>query len=383
MKRLLVYDDNPDFGGHQVMAAHALPALLEMEDCELHLWIHERNEKWRPRLESLKAHPRFHLDVAPTRTQKLQVIRNYWERSPELRQKLNELKPDAVLFIQGDIEHASLAVLETRRLGLPSISYIPMVHSYSTMQARLAPMRQFAAQRIYKSLPEWITIAPTIARDLQKRSPKARVQVVENGIPVDHFDPEPDPALREAVRAELDLPPHAPVCAMIGRVEFNQKCQDFTVRTFTDNPEIFKGWHLLIVGSGPDDDALADLIHSSLAKDRIHRVPWLDEPRRIYKAIDCLLLPSGYEGVPLVMLEALAARVPVIASDRDGMHDTLPEAWRFPQKDARAFARTFAEAVKAGFPQLETITPHIRQTNTLGAFQSTFAQAVAAALQGN
>lgn len=371
-KRVLVYDDNPEYGGHQVMAALALERLIREPGLEIHFWYHAENRKWRDRLARMDAFG-MRAGVTATKTERLQVVRNLWQRAPQLRIRLQELNPDLVLFIQGDIEHASLALQEARRGGYRCASYIPMVHSCRLMQARLPRLRDFLSRRIFAMVEDWITISPTIAAQLRAKSPRSRVHVVENGIQLDTFTSAGD---RDELRRQMGLPETGRFCAMIGRVEYNQKRQDLAVDCFSRFRDVFAGWHLLIVGSGPDEADLERRIRESPARDFMHRLEWLDEPQRVYQAIDCLLLPSRYEGVPLVMLEALAAGVPVIGSDRDGMRDFLPETWRFPPGDTEALARVFGDAAADGFSEMPEVRNRVLEHNGVEAFQRAFADSV-------
>lgn len=50
---------------------------------------------------------------------------------------------------------------------------------------------------------------------------------------------------------------------------------------------------------------------------------WSQEPWDIAYNTDLLLIPSRFEGVPLVMLEALSLGIPILASNRDGMQEYL------------------------------------------------------------
>ncbi|MCI5142236.1 MAG: glycosyltransferase, partial [Candidatus Electrothrix sp. ATG1] len=60
---------------------------------------------------------------------------------------------------------------------------------------------------------------------------------------------------------------------------------------------------------------------------------WADDMVVWYEKLDMLLLPSRFEGVPVVMLEAMHWKIPIVASDCDGMAEMLPEEWLFPRDD--------------------------------------------------
>ncbi len=68
----------------------------------------------------------------------------------------------------------------------------------------------------------------------------------------------------------------------------------------------------------------------------IRRVPWCDNPGKVYAGLNMLLIPSRFEGVPLVMLEAMLCKLPVVAANIDGMAELLPTDWLFPVEDPNA-----------------------------------------------
>jgi glycosyltransferase involved in cell wall biosynthesis len=93
---------------------------------------------------------------------------------------------------------------------------------------------------------------------------------------------------------------------------------------------------------------LSRLIDDSPLRAHLLQFGWIKNLDSIYQAIDLLLIPSRLEGVPQVMLEALARRIPVVASDRDGMKSWLPPEWRFPFGDAAAMQRAIDRALAGG-----------------------------------
>jgi glycosyltransferase involved in cell wall biosynthesis len=67
-------------------------------------------------------------------------------------------------------------------------------------------------------------------------------------------------------------------------------------------------------------------------------MPWTDSLSEVYGALDLLLLPSRFEGVPIVMLEAMYLGLPVLGADADGMQAVLPADWRFAVGSPAALA---------------------------------------------
>lgn len=108
-----------------------------------------------------------------------------------------------------------------------------------------------------------------------------------------------------------------------------------------------EGVRLKVVGQGD----LAPVVESLAARDP--RVEWLgrrsrDEVNQLMRDALVLVVPSRwYEGFPLVVVEALAAGLPVIASDHGGLMEAVRHGetgWRVPPGDAEALARAVARA---------------------------------------
>jgi len=71
---------------------------------------------------------------------------------------------------------------------------------------------------------------------------------------------------------------------------------------------------LLIVGGGPELDALQARARAAGIGDRVVFAGVRSDMDRVYPVIDCLALPSLTEGMPLVVLEAMARGIPIVAS---------------------------------------------------------------------
>ncbi len=358
--KILVYDDNPDYGGHQVMAGHGIEALAADPGLEVVLMFNPRNKRLANRVSGIE---NLQTLEAPCSTRKFQGLRNRMETGGIriLEKIFQNLKPDLVLCIQGEIEDSSKAVLAARRAGIECTSYIAIPHPMRLMGAKLGGLRDRINQYLFNQPDRYIAISESMKALLVERGVAKPITIVPNGIRTPESTGTKPPAPR-------------PTLGLIGRVEFNQKQQDFMVRTFCGFPEQFKDCRLLIAGDGPDRERLQKIVEG---KAEITLLPWQDDTEAFYESIDFLMLPSRFEGVPLVMLEALARGIPVIGSRRDGMMDLLPENWTFPSENGEALAETFSKVRKNGWNEIGEIEKKLRSEMSLEAFGKNFRRTVA------
>lgn len=137
----------------------------------------------------------------------------------------------------------------------------------------------------------------------------APVHVIPNGVDLERFRP-PRPAERAAARTALGLPDDGTVAVFIGH-EFERKGLPVAMRALRHAPHTT----LLVVGGTPEM-----VRHATARAERLgvaHRVRFAGaqpDPVPFLRASDVFLLPSAYESYGLVVMEALAAGLPVIAT---------------------------------------------------------------------
>lgn len=330
--RVLLIDDNPDFGGHQVMAAYGLEGILNFGQWDVLALLHPDNAKNRDRWSAIaeRCEPgRLRIEEAPTRTRKFQAVRRYFDGSKlqQLFELLGRYRPDLVLVIQGNIEQCCSIFRLRGKVGCPIVSYIPVPHKHAEMGAKLGSIRDITCRGLYTEPDGFIVITETLGQMLKDYGATGRIQVVENGIPLERFNRQPSCA---QAREQFNLPEEGFLWGQIGRTEFKQKGQDFALALFLERVKRHSDEHLVFLGSGPDSEFLQ---RAASAHSQVYCLPWTDNPAPLYAALDAMIMPSRYEGVPLAMLEALANGVPVASTDRDGMRDWLPDSWRFAYRD--------------------------------------------------
>ena len=334
-RQLVLYDDAATFGGHELMTLRFVEFLAAQRAFEITFIASRMNTELCRRLGDVV--PKIKLLLTPYTSGRGQWLRTYFSFSAllQLVRLIRGRKPDLLIVVQGGIALSSLGILAGRMAGVRTLSYLPMTHDESLfaptpLRARL---RQWLVQPFY-SLPDClVTISPRMAGYARRRR-RGPVRVVENGIALPHLSTE----CRSAVRSALGLQDNDRLLLIIGRIEFWQKRHDLAVQALSIARARGLRAHLLVVGSGPDEQTLRAQVAALGLADAVHWRSWQTDVTSFYAACDALVLPSRYEGVPLVMLEAMYAGRKILAANVDGMADMLPPAWTFPAGDAGALA---------------------------------------------
>lgn len=119
---------------------------------------------------------------------------------------------------------------------------------------------------------------------------------------------------RDRIRKDLHIE-NKYVIGHIGR--FNkQKNQSYLLKVFEKIAEKRKDAVLILVGDGPDFEEIESLVDIHPYKDKIILYGVTKDLKAIYSAMDVFVLPSKYEGFPVVLLEAQISGLPCVASDK-------------------------------------------------------------------
>jgi glycosyltransferase involved in cell wall biosynthesis len=131
----------------------------------------------------------------------------------------------------------------------------------------------------------------------------------------------PPSGQRAAVRARLAVKPDAFVLGFVGRLS-SQKAPERLVDAFARMAAEVPQTELTMIGFGPLEDDMRKRIAASGFADRIHLTADIPGPDAM-QAFDVLVMPSRYEAMSYVMLEAAAAGLPMILADVGGASTVL------------------------------------------------------------
>lgn len=147
--------------------------------------------------------------------------------------------------------------------------------------------------------------------------PEQRLTVIPNGIDVAGY-----PAERAADMRACGVGPGRRVVTCVGRLD-RQKGVRWLLQTAPAWLERLPDCDLLLVGKGPLREPLERFCRKQGISDRVHFAGWRPDVPEILAASHLLVLPSMWEGMPNVVLEAMASRMPVLATDVEGVRELL------------------------------------------------------------
>lgn len=163
-----------------------------------------------------------------------------------------------------------------------------------------------------------------------------------------------------------------------------QKGFDMLVEAWSKIPETTRsGWTLDIIGSGPDEEKLRNLIVSHHLSDSINLLPPTSDIKSQYLSHSIYCLPSRYEGFPLVLLEAASFGLTPIALDCPcGPSDLISDKVNgllIPINDIENLAKALAELMsdtslrqKYGVNAAQTITDDFSQKSVMNKWEKLF-----------
>lgn len=200
-------------------------------------------------------------------------------------------------------------------------------------KALVAGIFAWAADRV-------VGCAATVTADLVAHGlPDAKARTIPNGIPVAEDAPG-GPAARAAARVALGLPADVPVILAVGRL-VELKGHAYLIEALARVRAAHAGAVLAIAGDGPLRADLAARAAALGIQDHVRLLGNLADVRPAYQAADVFAHSSTIEGLPLVVIEAMAHGLPVVATRVGGVPEAVVEGrtgWLVPPRDADALA---------------------------------------------
>lgn len=201
----------------------------------------------------------------------------------------------------------------TRALSIPHVSTF---HGFTGGDVRNRAY-EWLDRRVARRMDAVIAVSQSVSDRLAAAGvSRERLRVVPNA-----HRARPDFATRSAARAELGLPDNQFIVAWVGRLT-KEKGADVLL----DAIPYLGSEHVAVsfIGEGKEKQSLV----ARAATRAPGRVRWhgaVPDAARLLRAFDCLVLSSRTEGTPMVLLEAMDAGIPIVATRVGGVPDVLRE----------------------------------------------------------
>jgi glycosyltransferase involved in cell wall biosynthesis len=263
------------------------------------------------------------LALLPMMSRLRQLLRRY----PRAIVHSHGYKPDILLFL----------------LGIPRrLACLATCHSWYSETRQLQALEAID-KRVLRGFDHVVAVSGEICEELHASGMSLKkISLISNGITA----PSAGEDAKVRVREEFGLPRSAKLIVQIGRLA-RSKRNDLlvaAVANLVDAVDI----HVLLVGEGDQSQALAELVKRRGLEDRVHFCGYRDNIPQILAAADLLALTSDKEGLPIVILEAMAMQCAIVATRVGDIPRVLGDgrdAWIVPPNDVRALT----EAIRAVF----------------------------------
>ena len=142
---------------------------------------------------------------------------------------------------------------------------------------------------------------------------QGKVKIIHNAIDIEKF--KFDEVARKKLRKEFGIKDSTVVIGHVGRF-VQQKNHTFLVDVFKEYHKKNPDSKLLLVGSGPLENEIKKKVEKFGLKDFVLFLGQRDDINKLYSVMDVFCLPSLYEGLPVVGVEAQVAGLPCVFSDK-------------------------------------------------------------------
>lgn len=261
---------------------------------------------------------------------------------PKLRKVIEECSPGIV------VTHSVKSHFLLWRSHLSrQYPWVAFHHGYTSTDRKM---------RVYNQLDRWslptadrlITVCHAFARELSRDKGVAldKISVLHNSI-----RPQQPATENEAqtLRSRFGIANDEYLVLAVGRLS-KEKAHIDLLAAFShlqeSNPDVKT--KMMIVGDGPERARLEAAAESLGCKERVIFAGQVSDVRPFYSAADVFALPSHSEGAPNVLLEAMAAKIPIVATEVGGMPEMVEHnqsALLVPANDPPALATAIARAL--------------------------------------
>lgn len=298
--------------------------------CEVHLAVSRRaleHAVLRDACQSLSdTAVRIHYSAAPLNAGTLANLdrRLRAAGAGELGGIIAVARPDVILVNLPTVERGQTVVdaAELSSPRLPVWGFLHLSQQPSVIGAKLGSVRNLLVPRLIRRFDRLVTVSGAGSREVVERFGLPAPDVIHP--PTKGLSPLPPGSNRAQLRQAEGLPDRF-LLGMVGRIQIHHKGHDAGLRVTQRLLSQGMDLQLVIVGDGPDRRSVQQMADRLGIASAVRFLGWRDDVERLIPLLDAVLMPSRYEGLPQVAVQAVTAQVPVVGYSVGGLAELLPE----------------------------------------------------------
>lgn len=266
-----------------------------------------------------------------------------WKEFGRIRHLVRVVRESAITVI-----HTHEFYMNVLGAAVSRLTGVPLV---ATVHGRNYYPDQGRRRALYRFVASTATALVAVSEDLKAffcqatGVPGEKVTVVYNGIDTSYWTPAvPDLARRQ----QIGIPSEAVVLGAIGNLYPVKRHIDL-VRALPRIKAECPGVHAIILGRGDQKEILLREAALLGVSDRLHLLGFQEDTRPWMNIMDCFVMPSESEGMPLSLLEAMSVRLPVVVTAVGGIPEVVrPEhsGWLVPAHNSEVLADTVVRVIR-------------------------------------
>ena len=289
------------------------------ERCATNLALHLKSCGWAPQVFAIASAPDPPRDAFVTELTDAGVgtsflgcdsITQFCAAVKRLSIRFHDWRPD---LVQSFLFHAN--VVASRAARMSSVPHF------------VTGIRVTGASWLRRTIERWaisdaarhVCVSNDVARYAkeQMRLPSEKIVTITNGVDLARFDQlQPHPL------ADSGIPKDARLITFVGRLD-EQKGVDVLLEASRDFLRELPEHYLVIVGNGPQLEMVVNNVATHPHRDRIVLLDWRPDTDDIIAASELFVLPSRWEGMANVLLEAMTTQCCVVATASEGTRELL------------------------------------------------------------
>ncbi len=232
-------------------------------------------------------------------------------------------------------------------------------------QAIFAPRKRPILREALEASTKVLAVTQNKVQQINQWLQQEKAVYTPNGIDISNWKPLKSHLQFAQTWREKNVTKAQKVIGIFGHIKA-KKGVDFFLKTILKSPNLSTSIHLLLIG------AITPKTQQLLQESKLNYtyLPFQDryELLKFYPTCDLIAIPSFYDGMPNVLLEAAALGIPIIASNTDGMKDVLATGkygFLFPPNHQNACLQALHQSIKTPPQQLQemgkSLQKHIYQ----------------------